>query len=66
MKHGSAHVKNLAIKCYPELEAKPDGVEDDVFVELTEYDIRAANTARDPLAVIERYRLEVHLSLASL
>jgi hypothetical protein len=66
VKHGSAHVKNLAKQCYPELEAKPDGVEDDVFVELPQYDIRAATTARDPLAVIEGYRLEVLLRLASL
>ncbi|HIE68948.1 MAG TPA: hypothetical protein EYP98_01630, partial [Planctomycetes bacterium] len=82
VKHGSAHVKNLAKQSYPEVEAKrrrtvlsrpgdtdtkaPDGAEEDVFVELPQYDVRAAATARDPLAVIEGYRLEVFLRLAAL
>ena len=37
-----------------------------VTVELPEYDLRRAATARDPLAVVEGYKIEILLRLATL
>ena len=39
---------------------------DDITVELPEYDLRRTATARDPLAVVYGYMVEVYLRLATL
>ena len=64
VKHGDATTKSLASAEYPKLET---GSKDDTSeVELPEYDLRRAACARDPLAVIEGYKIEVTYRLAIL
>ena len=77
VKHGSRATKDLAGQDYPRLEAKrrrlPGGrdtetsaPDDAIEIELPEYDIRRIATNRDPLAVMEGYRIEVFLRLAAI
>ena len=52
----------MATATYPKLEAP----EEDVVIDLPEYDLRRAYTAQDPHAVIEAYKVEIYLRLATL
>ena len=64
VKQGDATTKSLASTEYPKLES---GSRDDTIeVELPEYDLRRAACARDPLAVIEGYKIEIYYRLAIL
>ena len=63
-KHGSTMTQKLAGSNFPDLEAK--STSDTFEAELPEYDLRRAATAKDPLAVIEGYKVEVYLRLATL
>ena len=56
---GKSFVERNAAQDYPLLEA------DAVSVDLPEYDLRCEAAARDPLAVIEAYRVEIYLRLAA-
>ena len=72
VKHGSLFDKKLARSTYPHLETdakklpERHGDDDTVSIELPEYDLRRAATASDPLAVVEGYKIEVVLRLATL
>ena len=74
VKHKDALWRRLAQQDFPALERKRHKRlrisgkrnEMDIELELPEYDIRKLATARDPLAVIEAYRVEVLLRLATL
>ncbi len=76
--HGDETRRKLARADQPPLEAQrkhssqdaPPGqahpLEDDVSMELPEYDLRKAATARDPLAVVEGFKIHVYFRLAIL
>jgi len=64
VKHGDTNRKKMARQDYPSLEATQ--CEDDFFIELPEYDLRRAYAAQDPYAVIEGYKIEILLRLATL
>ena len=64
IKHGSTMTQKLAASNFPDLEVKSNN--DTVEAELPEYDLRRAATAKDPLAVIEGYKVEIYLRLATL
>ena len=59
LKYRDETTRQLAGKDYPPLE------QSDTSFELPEYDLRRAATARDPLAVVEGYRVEIYLRLAA-
>ena len=79
VKHSPSHVQRLAGQGYPSLEAKRPRQSteaaglatsgslprEEVCLELPEYDLRRAATARDPLAVVEGYKVQVLLRLAA-
>ena len=62
VQHGSAQTRALAGGDAPLLEGKRDAVDVDIPI----YDDRLTATARDPLAIIEAYRVEIYLRLAAL
>ena len=66
IKHGSAEQKRLARRDYPPLEERRAPGVEEVEIDLPEYDLRRALTARDPLAVIEAYKIEILLRVAIL
>ena len=57
--HRDADTERLVGADFPKLES------DNTVIDLPEYDLRRAATCRDPLAVIEAYRLEIYLRLSS-
>ena len=59
VQHQEEDVARLAGQHHPQLEAKRR-----VEIPFPEYDLRRAATARDPLAVVEGYKVEVLLRLA--
>jgi hypothetical protein len=59
VKHQEEDASRLAGQDHPKLEAKRR-----VEIPFPEYDLRRAATARDPLAVVEGYKVEVLLRLA--
>ena len=72
VKHGGDVTQRLARQDYPSLEAKrarrvpvrPDDSEQDskdatVEIDIPSYELRLAATSRDPLAIMEAYRVEV-------
>ena len=76
VKHGDELTKRLAQRDYPPLEANttrpetsseqatsaPDGQEDDsAEIEIPDYLLRLRTTARQPLAVVDAYRVQVKL-----
>ena len=65
---GDYTTRRLASKDYPRLEAKrqrtSDAADEEILMEFPEYDLRAAATARDPLAVVEGLRVQILLRLA--
>ena len=73
--HGSHAHKLLAKSNFPLLESKRHKTEppkrcsstadETVVMEFPEYDLRRAATASDPLAVIEGYKVEILLRLAT-
>ena len=67
VKHQGEAERQLAGQNVPTLEARPRQTEnvEQVDVELPEYDMRRIATARDPLAVVEAYRIHVLLRLAA-
>ena len=82
VKYADIKTKHLASMKGPRLEAKRQKTihfaqeaamdeldetdRDDIKVELPEYDLRRTATARDPLAVVYGYMIEVYLRLATL
>ena len=78
VKYGDRTRAQVATREYPPLEALDAGEsatdstnvdtsrEPDVTIDLPEYDLRRACTAQDPHAVIEAYKVEVYLRLATL
>ena len=82
VKYADIKVQHLASMTAPSLEAKrqktihsaqeagandfEDTDADNITVELPEYDLRRTATARDPLAVVYGYMVEVYLRLATL
>ena len=82
VQHGDGIIQRLACADFPALEAsncrgcgqshattskrREHRQPETVTVELPEYDLRRAATARDPLAVIEGYKIEILLRLAIL
>ena len=54
-----------AEKKFPRLEAS-NAANDEVCMDLPEYDLRKAMCASDPLSVIEGYKIEIYLRLATL
>ena len=79
VQHSSPAVSRLASKEFPSLEAKRQmqsgsGMPterkgrrelDEERIDFPEYDLRRAATARDPLAVVEGYKVEITLRLAA-
>ena len=61
VKHSSEDWQQLAGADFPPLDAASQDLE----VEFPEYDLRRAATARDPLAVIEGFRVHLLLRLAT-
>ena len=82
VQHGDGIFQRLACADFPRLEAsnchgcgkshattskrREQEEQETVTVELPEYDLRRAATARDPLAVVEGYKIEILLRLAIL
>ena len=72
VQHGSAERKKIARQDYPPLEevSKANGkagCDEKLFeIDLPEYDLRRANAAKDPHAVMEAYKVEILLRLATL
>ena len=66
LQHRSPEWKQLAGKDYPLLEQprEQQQKEEEVIIDLPEYDLRRAATARDPHAVVEGYKTEILLRLA--
>ena len=63
-------VQRLAAANYPALEAQgqqahTDGDDDSVDIEFPEYDLRRLTSARDPLAVVNAYKINIVLRLAT-
>jgi hypothetical protein len=61
--HSEENFRKLASRDYPLLEL-PENLEDLSF-DLPEYDLRKAASARDPLAVVEAFRINILLRLSS-
>ena len=64
---GEEQRRKLARKDYPSLEARRQrsaGTEE-VVIDLPEFDLRRAAAAQDPLAVVEGFRVNIFLRLAS-
>ena len=59
LKYRDDATRRLASKDFPMLE------ESSIDIALPEYDLRRAATCRDPLAVVEGYRIETYLRLAT-
>ena len=63
---GTTLTSSIATKQQGNWSAKLSPLEQrDTGFELPEYDLRRAATARDPLAVVEGYRVEIYLRLAA-